>query len=1100
VRVGCGPRQVEAALFEALAEWSDRVDADLALLERPLRVVVPSRSLRDHVTVAAVRALGKPLVGVSVQTLFTTALELLERANESVRTGRELYSLVVRRELQREPSLKAPLGALVDAHRVVEASVNDLLDAGFGPEHEQPLCDALDEFESEGAWAERARAVARIALAARDQLADAGLSHRAQLLERAREVLESDPALLPASEVWIHGFAEATGRATDLLLAVAGACGTTLLVDEPPEPGAPDTADSGAVFAQRLRERFEALGGPGLAVAAGTPAASQPELLAAPGAEAEVRAVAGRIRALLDADPPLAAERIAIVGRQVGPYAHALRAHLGRLGIPYSGVAASVAAGASARRADGLAALLEEAEGVGADRWVDVLQGLPDGSDDASLRADLRLGLRHLGAGRLGDVARLEAPEADLKLPVRRGLRAPEEDTAETTENEKDARLGPTARYRELGSDVLNAAIERARSLCERLANAPDTSTPKRWDAWLRALLVEDLGWLECDADAPVAGGLAHALPSDLVLTRSEAFALFAEHLQNAAAREPIGGEGGGVAVLGVMEARARTFDHLFVLGLNREVFPRAIREDPLLPDALRRPLLALLPDLPIKATGHDEERYLFAQLAASSLETVLSWQSSSDNGRERVRSTFIDRLRGRLPELESTPVPALYDPVQLSAPGRSTARELAIWAGVGAGPAEYEARIPDALRDAGVGAGVPDGDLARLSHARTACVREYSRFATHPGSLGPYMGLLGPVSDSADLRGGPRYVTSLENMARCPWKAVLEKLLRLEAPPDPLESFPELDALIVGSTVHHVLERLFSPGPGDRVSRQLTDVRDAEPRVVEWPDASVIAQLAERCARDQLAAQGFPYAGLVRVLAERVAAHVERARELWDSRTVEVLGAEVDGSLEVADGERRHTLFFRADLVERAGDIVRLSDYKTGKPVSDGKKAATRAGHFLRAVAQGRLLQAVAYALASGGERDIGRYLFLGRDLRPELAEVAFDPGAPQGAMFEAAFRDAVSTLGCSWDAGVFPPRLTEVATDKSAASCTWCELSSACLQGDTGMRKRQRDWADRARISREEGTLSEVEARYLEVWELPTADGAADQGEGAS
>ena len=52
--------------------------------------------------------------------------------------------------------------------------------------------------------------------------------------------------------------------------------------------------------------------------------------------------------------------------------------------------------------------------------------------------------------------------------------------------------------------------------------------------------------------------------------------------------RSPLGGEGGGVQVLRVADARARSFEHLFVMGLNRDLFPRGISEDPLLPDSVR--------------------------------------------------------------------------------------------------------------------------------------------------------------------------------------------------------------------------------------------------------------------------------------------------------------------------------------------------------------------------------------------------------------------------------------------------------------------------------------------------------------------------------
>jgi len=1081
VGVASGPLAVESVLYAALRGWSERVSSDPALLARPLRVVVPSRSLREHVAASALRALGRPLVGVSIQTLYATALEVLERAGARVRTGRELYSLVVRRRLRQEPSLMAPLGKLKDAHRVVEASVDDLLDAGFGPEHAVPLLDALDAQQDEAA--ERARAIARIALAAREELDAAQLVHRSQLLERACVVLERDPELLPASEIWIHGFAEATGRATDLLLALGHAHATTLLLDEPPEPGVGDQIDAGAVFAARLRERFEGVGGPA-SVLPGPVAPAPCELLAAPGAEAEVRGVAGRIRALLDSDPALQPERIGIVVRQVGAYAHALRAHLGRLGVPFSGVGASVPAGAVARRAAALGALLEERDACVADRWIELLWGLPGWVDDSSPRADLRLGLRHLGVGRLADVAGLEVPEQDIRLPARQGLRGDEIGDADDAADDPVSR-GPTVRHRRLRRAVLRVAIDRARSLCEQLARVPTEATVAVWDAWLRDRLVVDLGWEECDCSAAIGEGLASVLPEDLVLSRDEALALLGERLSDLAAREPLGGGGGGVAVLGVMEARARTFDHLFVLGLNRDVFPRPIREDPLLPDAQRRPLLALLPDLPIKTTGHDEERYLFAQLLAASSATVLSWQSTGDDGGERVRSTFVDRLYGRGSPIRPIDLPALHHPRQLDEPGRSTARELAIWAGIGAPRAAYEAQLEPALREARVAeAGL---DPARVARARVACIREY---AGHAGaSAGPYLGFVGPVSDAADPRRAARYVTSLESMAHCPWKTLLEKLLRLEAPPDPLESFPELDGRIVGLAVHRTLEEMLDPGSDERPPRRLDEVSGLEHRTVAWPADEEIEELAATFAHRQLATQGHPYPGLVRVLTARVVGYLARARELFDAPAVAVLGTEVAGSLDVQDDAQTHVLAFRADLVERVEGSIRLTDYKTGKPVSAAKRPSTRADHFASSVARGQLLQAVAYALATGGVGATGRYLFLEPSLRLETAQAGFVSGKPEEARLETAFRSAVSTLSRSWDAGVFLPRLSEVDKDEAPARCGWCELTSACLHGDAEMRQRQRARVAAVRERAEAEELSELEVRQLSLWDLPAA-----------
>ena len=99
-----------------------------------------------------------------------------------------------------------------------------------------------------------------------------------------------------------------------------------------------------------------------------------------------------------------------------------------------------------------------------------------------------------------------------------------------------------------------------------------------------------------------------------------------------------LGGRGGGVQVLSVMEARARSFAAVRVIGLQRGVFPRRVAEDPLLPDPLRRALRDVLPDLPVKSEGHEEERFLFAQLLASAPQVHLSCAQRDATGRATPR------------------------------------------------------------------------------------------------------------------------------------------------------------------------------------------------------------------------------------------------------------------------------------------------------------------------------------------------------------------------------------------------------------------------------------------------------------------------------
>ncbi len=86
-----------------------------------------------------------------------------------------------------------------------------------------------------------------------------------------------------------------------------------------------------------------------------------------------------------------------LVARDLSPYTISIRRHFERLGVPYSGVGAAGPGGADRRRAEALVELLRSRERCASDRWLECLAG-PSQME----RADLRIGLRHLGAARLG--------------------------------------------------------------------------------------------------------------------------------------------------------------------------------------------------------------------------------------------------------------------------------------------------------------------------------------------------------------------------------------------------------------------------------------------------------------------------------------------------------------------------------------------------------------------------------------------------------------------------------------------------------------------------------------------------------------------------
>jgi hypothetical protein len=1058
------------------------------------RILVPSRSLRAHLGAALVRRRGRSIAGVTIQTLHALACEILERAGEPVPRGTPLFDILAQRLARLEPALRRGLDDLVDGYGAVTGTVRDLLDAGL--EHE--LAEAIDEaLATDGprtasrAEVERARALVRVAARTAALAPALGLGRVSDLLRRAAELFAADPeGVLPFRALLIHGFSDATGVATDFLQELLRQ-GARLILDHPPAPGGPSGSVERA-FTERFSERLAMVS---RFVPAPPRAADKSDIdfVEAVGAEAEAREVARRVRALLDggARP----EGVGVVARDLAPYALVLRRHFRRLGVPFSGVAARGALEPAGRRARAFLELLRRGEEVPADRWLDTVAslGVSGGRGHrrsmAGLLVDLRLAFYSLGAGRLRDVAGLD-PGTFLKkhesessgesypLPIRQGLRsAAAEEGQEADEGETYA-----ARRRVDGAQ-LRAAVRTAGRVRERLAAWPEEAPAAEHFRLLRALLVADLGWdLEAADTGAVLAALAELereVPADFPLTRDELRPLVARACAEVGVA-PLGGDGGGVQVLTVTEARSRTFDHLFVAGLNRDVFPRGIREDPLLPDDLRQVLRRVLPDIPVKRAGFDEERYLFAWLLSASPSVTLSWQMADDDGKPRSPSPL---LRG---PREPRRAPSLWDPAAGGPPGLRPADEHAVIAALQAprqrfgqvlavalGEAREELLVDPLGQD-----GTLDLDPRALAAARIAVLDEMDPDLRLPegravrARLGPYFGFVGGLTGSGGVHMD-LHVTHLEKLAGCPWQLFLGRVLRLEPTPDPLAALPGADPLLLGNLVHAVLERIVREA-----------AVDAEAPGVAWPAAERFEQMLQEEALRLLALEGIVLPGLARALAEQARPLLAVARELdWSGgAAVPVLHAERAEVVEVLDAEGRpRRLRFRADRIDALAKGLRFTDYKTGRPLSTARKPEVRRRHFLERLRQGTLLQSAAYLLAAHGEPAEGRYLYL----KPGLLDDLGDPEAREHAVTtedrEAAeaFANAVSATLAAWDAGAFFPRVVDPAGRNEPARCAYCGVAEACLRGDSGARLRLFEWAGNP----DPGPAQEA---LLRVWRL--------------
>jgi len=1191
--VAPGPRAAEEVVFgwlaERLAGGGEDPVADLAGLATPLRLVVPSESLRLHLSATLVRWRGCSLAGLQVQTLDRLARDVLEAAQEPLPTGDALLGVLVRRFARDVPALARHLDELADGYEAVVGTVRDFLDAGFEPHLADGVAESVLQEDALAAGErpvgtkserERAEAIARLAARVEEEMAELGLGRSSHLLRRANDLLAEETGtgtLLPTRGLLVHGFADATGLRADLIQTLMRRFGATVVLDRPPDPAAADGPVEEA-FTRRFMARLATVADVEIEEAR-VPMPSPPRLatICAPGADAEARKVARKVRELLDRqereDGTSHPEQIGVLARSLAPeqpYATALRRHFGRLGIPFSGVEAGPGGTGpllpEGRRVRALLEILRRGEAVPADRWLDARAGEGPDAGTGAGGLEIRLALRTLGAARLRDAAQVRPeriPAHGLGLPIRQGLGAEERDG----EDDREERPGEAPRRR-VPAHELRAAVEGAARLVERLRSWPGRSTRSAATGrapiaehlrHLRALLRDELGWATAGAAGDSAGlgsapdPVAAALrtleaetPADFPLGFDELVPLL-ERALDGVGRDHLGGAGAGVALLDVTEARSRTFEHLFVVGLNRGVFPRPIREDPLLADDLRE-LVAFhtLPDLPVKRRGFDEERHLFAQLLTAAPEVTLSWQSASEDGSPNPRSPLLDRIEG-LPSGSTRPGvrpgtgPGAGTDEDSARTGPRPAAEHVMAAGLAGNRDAFEALLPVALAEAWSEASsrtlpsAPDGpdpadpaSVAAIAAAQRAILDEMDPDLSTPEGratrrgLGPYFGFVGP-SGEGDPRGADLWVTTLERIAACPWQTFLGRVLRIEPTPDPLQAVPGLDPLLVGSVVHGVLEEVVTRGLPEPHAENLEEADAREPVEVPWPEPENLEAILHRRARALLTEEGIALPGLERALAAAARPFVEAARQAeWHPRTPAVLAAEVRGAVTVTDRDgASRALHFRADRVDRMVDRrfpgLRLTDYKTGRPISEAVRQKTRDEHFLRQVEAGERLQAVAYALATGGplpsmHAGQGRYVFLRPELPPEQREFGvWGSHVPFAEAFAAAAR---STIG-AWDQGAFFPRLVEPDRDEEPRRCAWCPVREACVRGDSGARRRLATWTERRRqgtlapelpapehqagaTGATGGTAEETDRVLLDVWTLPSRQERAGRGGG--
>ncbi len=420
----------------------------------------------------------------------------------------------------------------------------------------------------------------------------------------------------------------------------------------------------------------------------------------------------------------------------------------------------------------------------------------------------------------------------------------------------------------------------------------------------------------------------------------------------------------GRVFVAPAEAARGLAFDVVCVPGLAEKLFPRDIREDPLLLDRQRRALGA---GLATNAERLGRERLaLRIAVGAATKQLVLSYpRLDLEKSRPRVPSFYaLEALRageGRLPgfdELAGRAERVAETRVGWPAPRRP---EDAI------DEAEHDLALLDSLlrQDESEAVGTARyllGANAHLGRAlRFRARRWWPRWMTADG-------LVQPGASAAEallphrLSARSFSATALEHYAACPYRFFLQAIHHL-APREVPEAIDEMSPLQRGSLIHETQFQLF----GELDAAGLLPVRAATlERVLAVLDG-VLDRVAARFREDLAPA-------IERVWQDGVAGVRADLRE-WLRRTSEDDSGFVPWRYELAFGlpSRRKRdprsqaapaaldcgiqLRGSIDLVERDGaSRLRVTDHKTGKVRFEPDEV----------VAGGTALQPVLYALAA--------------------------------------------------------------------------------------------------------------------------------------
>jgi ATP-dependent helicase/nuclease subunit B len=493
--------------------------------------------------------------------------------------------------------------------------------------------------------------------------------------------------------------------------------------------------------------------------------------------------------------------------------------------------------------------------------------------------------------------------------------------------------------------------------------------------------------------------------------------------------------DGGGIRVLDALRLRGCTFRHVHLLGLNAGLFPRPPREDPVLPDWLRRALRERTGrPLVVESEAADEEHLLLATLLGSASERVeLSWQRADESGRAKVASLALREV-GRIALGASDVERVKREALHLPSHPEQWIRTLAEGTGLlDPGEQMLLAALHSRAADAATKLGrrfpelVPGLEMLRATQSFTPADDAYD-------------GRIGPVE-----RDKPLSVTEIEVLGRCPLQYFFRSVLRIGALGEPASPFG-LAPNELGTRVHELLEQLYR-ALGDAGLFDGGDpaaLRRRGRELLEGRRATVFGETGSRLARR-----------LPRLWERLGAAWFEALR-----RFVE------DDLMRIGEAELRPLTFEKlvcetVDLgrgcdVTVRGKFDRLLQGPRGRLVGDYKTSRkldwrVNPTNMLKAAT----LQVPLYQLLAGPDAAVE---LLG--VHPDL-----DPTEDGARYVFAGFDDAEVARSFAQTLRV----LLGLARDgrypfQKGDHCEWCDFRKACRRDDPPSQERERQHADAA------------------------------------